>query len=48
MLIGIFTIIGAGVSTLAGALISNSVIGESLESALEDAVDCIRRVIGRD
>ncbi len=48
MLVGIFTIIGAGVSALAGALISNSDIGQMMESALEDAADCIKRVIGKD
>ncbi len=48
MLVGIFTIIGAGVSALAGALISNSDIGQNLESALEDAVDCVKKVIGKD
>ena len=48
MTIAIIAAIGAGISALIGAGVSTTDFGQKMESALENAVDCIKQVIGRD
>ena len=47
MVISIFTLIGAGVCALAGAIFTNTDIGQKVESTLQEAVDTVKQVVGR-
>lgn len=48
MLIGIFALVGAGISALFGAGIKTTDFGQRMNDALEDAVDSIKNLISRD
>ena len=48
MLIGIITLVGAGISALIGAVAVNTDFGRKMENALEDAVDCIKQITSRN
>ena len=48
MLIGIFALVGAGISALFGAGIMNTDFGKKMDDVLEDAVDSIKHVVGRN
>ena len=47
MVVCIFTLIGAGVSALAGAIIANTDIGQKMEATLKEAADTVRQVVGK-
>ena len=47
MVISIFTLIGAGVCALAGAIFTNTDIGQKVESTLQEAVDTVKQVVGK-
>ena len=47
MLVSIFVLVGAGISALIGAGIKNTDFGQKMDDVLEDAVDSVKKVIGR-
>lgn len=47
MYIGILSLIGLGVGALLGTAVKMTDVGQAMEDVLEDAADCIKRIVGR-